>query len=78
MKQTIYLVVTHQGVQRFTKKPSSLAADEHRVRLDLTIPDEAFERYTPTVSVVLETEHLVAGPPVVTVEPVAPQGEVEA
>jgi len=77
MKQTIYLVVTRQGVQRYTKKPSSLAPDEHRVRLDLTIPDEAFERYTPTVTVELLAEHLVAGPPVVTVEPVAPQGEAE-
>ena len=48
MKETIYLVVSREKVERMTKNPPSLNRGELPIKVDVTVSPKAFT--TPTIS----------------------------
>lgn len=42
MKETVYLVISKEGVVAMKKRPPSLKGNERAVQLEVSVPDEVF------------------------------------
>ena len=69
MKDTVFLIVSPQGVQRIRKQVTGLGPYEVAVRLEVTIPDSAFDELSPTARLDIPAEAIMRSDIDVAVEP---------
>lgn len=59
MKDTAYIVVTAEGVQRMTKRVPSLAREELAVKVTITVPDASFRPWMVTAALDVPEDRVI-------------------
>lgn len=73
MRDDIFLVCDHRGIQRMTKRAPHLARYEVGVHLRVTIPDGAFK--APIITATVEVPEAATLQPTIAVDIVEPPPE---
>lgn len=59
MKDTAFLIISPNGVERIRKQITSLGPYEIAVRLQITVPDHVFDELNVSVNLDIKEEHII-------------------
>lgn len=62
MRDTVFLIISSQGISRMRKQYSELRSNEIAVRVEVEVADGIFDDLCPTATLHIEEDHILRPP----------------